>query len=117
VRERYRDDVAFVRLEAVRDSRLLFPTIALALGLQEQSDLLVDGALAAFLRAKQALLVLDNMEQSLPAAPALVDLLTTCPNLTLLVTSRAVLHVSGEQVFPITSHASARFAAIPSLAS
>jgi predicted ATPase/DNA-binding CsgD family transcriptional regulator len=101
VRERYRDGVAFVRLEAVRDPHLLFPTIALALGLQEQNDLLGDGALVTFLRAKQALLVLDNMEQLLPAAPALVDLLNTCPNLTLLVTSRAVLHVSGEQVFPV----------------
>ena len=101
VRDRYLDGVAFVRLEAVRDPQLLVSAIAQALGLQEQSDLPFDGALAVFLRAKQALLVLDNMEQVLPAAPALVDLLNACPGLKLVITSRAVLRVSGEQVFPV----------------
>ncbi len=99
VRERFRDGVVLVRLEAIRDPALLLPTLAQAFGLQEQGSQSIDVALTSFLRAKQALFVLDNMEQVVTAAPLLVDLLAACPDLTLLVTSRAVLRVSGEQTF------------------
>ena len=47
------------------------------------------------------LLVLDNFEQVVAAAPLLIDLLETCPRLKLLVTSREVLHVRGERVFEV----------------
>ena len=88
-----------MRLEAICDPALLLPTLAQAFGLQEQGSQSIDVALTSFLRAKQALFVLDNMEQVVTAAPLLVDLLAACPDLTLLVTSRAVLRVSGEQTF------------------
>lgn len=101
MREHFRDGGAFVRLEAIRDPALLIPTLAQTFGLQEQSGQSIDQALTAFLQAKQSLLVLDNMEQIAVAASLLVDLLTACSDLTLLVTSRTVLHVSGEQIFPV----------------
>ena len=57
------------------------------------------GALTRALRDRTALLVLDGFEQAVGAAPLLVALLAACPRLTLLVTSRVVLRVSGEHVF------------------
>ncbi len=57
--------------------------------------------LQAFLRDKQLLLLLDNLEQVLGAASQVTDLLTACPKLKVLVTSRFVLHVRGEQEFVV----------------
>ena len=55
----------------------------------------------AHLQPRNVLLVLDNLEQVLDAAPRLADLLTACPRLTLLATSRAVLRLSAEQAVPV----------------
>src|SRR5262249_53789816 len=57
--------------------------------------------LEAALQERRLLLLLDNVEQVMPAAPQLRDLLAACPQLTLLVTSRAVLHVRGEQQYEL----------------
>jgi len=57
--------------------------------------------LKTFLHNKQLLLLLDTFEQVLPAAPLLADLLSLCPQLKLLVTSRALLHVGGEYAFAL----------------
>ena len=51
--------------------------------------------------SKRLLLVLDNFEQILPAAPIVAELLRACPGLKVLVTSRAVLHLRGEHEFPV----------------
>src|SRR5215216_3101114 len=53
------------------------------------------------LRTKQILIVLDNIEQVIDAAPLIADLLTTCPHLKFLVTSRVILHLSSEHVAPV----------------
>src|SRR5207245_1233236 len=58
-------------------------------------------SLKAFLRDKHLLFLLDNFEQVLEAAPALVKLLLACPSIEILVTSRAVLHVEGENEFSV----------------
>ena len=91
------DVVAFVALAAVRDPDLLWVTVLKALGLQSSDDTAGE-AVRAHLRDRTTLLILDNVEHLLPVGPALVDLLEAAPGVTLLITSRALLRVSGEQV-------------------
>jgi predicted ATPase len=96
--------VAFVSLGSLADAADVAPTLAQALGLSRIDRGSVDEALRAHVRAtvrERTLLVLDNFEQLLAAAPLLVALIESTTALTLLVTSRAVLHVSGEQCIPV----------------
>lgn len=83
----------WVGLQALRDPSLVVPTIAQALD--------VEGDLAAAIGDRDPLLCLDNFEQLLPAGGDLTELLAACPNLRLLVTSRELLHVSGEHEYPL----------------
>jgi predicted ATPase len=94
------DTVAFVPLAPVGDAGLVAATIARAVGL-EVGDETASSALAAHLRTGTTLLILDNVEHLPAAGPLLVELLGATPGLTLLVTSRALLRVSGEQVVPV----------------
>lgn len=93
-----REEVCFVSLAAVRDPDCVLPTLLQVLNIQEQNQL---ASLKHFLHKRSFLLVLDNFEQLLDAAPLLLDLLQSCPELKLLMTSRAVLHIPGEYVFPV----------------
>jgi non-specific serine/threonine protein kinase len=95
------DGVRFIPLAAVRDPEFVLPTIAQALGLVALGDQSPVAGLSAFLRTRALLLVLDNVEQVVDAAPELADLLTSCLGLTLLVTSRETLRVEGEHEFPV----------------
>ncbi len=97
------DGVYFVSLAPISDSALVIPTIAQTFDLKETAARPLLDLLKASLRDKHLLLLLDNFEQILPAAPHLTDLLTNCPHLTILVTSRATLHVGGEHEFPVPS--------------
>jgi predicted ATPase/DNA-binding CsgD family transcriptional regulator/transcriptional regulator with XRE-family HTH domain len=97
----FADGVAFVSLAPIRDPGLVASSIAQALGLRDLGSRPVAERLVAFLRERHQLLVLDNFEQLLDAAPVLADLLTACPHLTLLVTSRAKLRLSGEHDVPV----------------
>lgn len=99
--EDFADGVSSVPLAPISDPDLVVPTIAQALGLTEGGAGSFLALLQAVLRDKQVLLLLNNFEQILPAAPQLMELLAACPGLKLLVTSRAVLHVQGEQEFPV----------------
>jgi non-specific serine/threonine protein kinase len=99
----YDDGVVFVSLAAIRDPDLVVSAIAHALDLRELADRPPPDQLAAALRSKQPLFVLDNFEQVVDAAPQVTALLLACPRLKVLVTSRAVLHVTGEQDFPVPS--------------
>ncbi|MBW3634679.1 MAG: tetratricopeptide repeat protein, partial [Chloroflexi bacterium] len=94
--EAFPDGVVFVPLAPIRDPDLVLPTVAAAFGLRDTGAQPLRERLASFLGTKRLLLVLDNFEQVLPAAPEVAALLGACPGLTALVTSRAVLHVSGE---------------------
>jgi predicted ATPase len=82
------DGVFWAPLAAVREAELALPTIEESIGAKT--------ALAKHVDEKRMLLLLDNFEQLLPAAPELATLLGRCPNLRLLVTSRAALRLSGE---------------------
>jgi predicted ATPase/DNA-binding CsgD family transcriptional regulator len=95
------DGVCFVSLASLSDPALIIPTIAQVLDVRESGAGPLPDLLIADLREKHLLLCLDNFEHLLPAAPQLTDLLTTCPHLAMLVTSRAVLHVQGEHLFPV----------------
>jgi predicted ATPase len=93
---RFRNGVFWTGLATLRDHALVVPTIARTLGAQ--------GDLAAHIGDRDTLLLLDNLEQVIGAAPALADLVETCPSLRLLVTSRELLRVRGEveyQVLPL----------------
>jgi predicted ATPase/DNA-binding CsgD family transcriptional regulator len=91
------DAVAFVGLVAIREPDLVAPTIARSLGVDSPEDEIADG-LRAYLRHRSMLLVLDNLEHLVAAGPHLAGMLRSCPGLTLLVTSRARLRISGEHV-------------------
>src|SRR6266487_1992255 len=93
--------VCFVPLAPISDPDLVISAIAHALGLQEHGKRPLFEYLSAFLRTKQLLLLLDNFEQVLEAAPLLAELLMACPQLKILVTSRAVLHLEGEYVYKV----------------
>ena len=95
------DGLAFVGLSAVHDPKLVVPTIAQALGISEAPGQSLLETLAEHVGDRRQLVVLDNFEQVLPAAAAVVELLVACPRLKALVTSRAALRVSGEQTFPV----------------
>jgi predicted ATPase/DNA-binding CsgD family transcriptional regulator len=97
----YPDGVCFVPLATISDPELVVPTIAQALGIKEAGEQPVANLLQASLQDKRLLLLLDNFEQVTAAAPRLADLLADCPQLKILVTSRAVLHIRGEHEFPV----------------
>ena len=91
---------AFVALAAVQDPALVLSTIAHVLGVKEPADGQLYDAVTASLRHRRFLLVIDNFEHLLPAAQVVLDLLTDCPELTILVTSRAPLRLSVEHRLP-----------------
>ncbi|MBA3468186.1 MAG: tetratricopeptide repeat protein [Herpetosiphonaceae bacterium] len=93
--------VVLVSLAPINDPELVIPSIAQALGVHEMGtqSLLVQLQLA--LRDKQLLLLLDNFEQVIAAAPLLNSLLTVAPGLKMLITSRTALQIYGEQLFPV----------------
>jgi predicted ATPase/ATP/maltotriose-dependent transcriptional regulator MalT len=93
------NQVCFVSLMETSDPKLMIPTIAKTFGLQELGGQPIFDLLKAFLREKHLLLLLDNFEQVIEAAPALSHLLSACSALKILVTSRARLRISGEQTF------------------
>jgi predicted ATPase len=94
------DSVAFVPLAPVGDPDLVLATVARAVGLQS-TDETTASALHAYLRPRSMLLILDSVEHLLGAGPSLVGLLGAAPGLTVLVTSRALLRVSGEHVVTV----------------
>jgi predicted ATPase len=93
--------VYFVSLAAITNPHVVAATIAQTLGLKTVESRPLDEVLKGYLVDRQMLLVLDNFEQVTPAAPLLHDLLTAAPDLKILVTSRAVLHLYGEFEFNV----------------
>ena len=99
--DRNKDGVWFVELAALSsdDHRLVPSTIAETLGVREAPRQQVIDTLKEYLRDKQMLLVLDNFEQVIPAAPQVASLLKAAPHLKVLVTSRTALRVYGERAY------------------
>ncbi|MEZ4834135.1 MAG: BTAD domain-containing putative transcriptional regulator [Caldilineaceae bacterium] len=97
----FRHGVYFVDLSPIRNPQLVLPTIARALGLPDVGVPPTKDKLHNFLSEKHLLLVLDNFEQVLAAAPYLTDLHAAASGVKILVTSRAALHLRGEREVPV----------------
>ncbi len=97
----FKDGVFFVALAPISDANLFVPAIAQALDVKEVAGQPLLETLQEYLRDKQMLLLLDNFEQVTPAAPIVAELLTACPRLKVLVTSRVGLRLRAEQEFPV----------------
>ncbi len=98
---RFAGGAVVVLLAPVSDARLVAASIAQALGAREPPGRPLLESLKSFLRGMHFLLVLDNFEHLLPAAPEVTELLVACPELTVLATSRAHLNVQGEHIFEV----------------
>lgn len=96
------DGVYFVPLTSVSDPDLLLPTLAHRLGIRDSGQSAPEVRIGQALADRRVLIVLDNFEQIVAAAPALVELCTIAPHAVFLVTSRIVLRIRGERVFEVT---------------
>jgi predicted ATPase/DNA-binding CsgD family transcriptional regulator/Tfp pilus assembly protein PilF len=101
VRPFFPDGTAFVDLAPVHDPSLVLATVGQSLGLRDTGDVPLVERLARTVGHQRRLLVLDSFEHLIAAAPIVSDLLSTCPRLTVLVTSREALRLSGEYEFPV----------------
>ena len=109
------DGIAFVALAPLVDPGVVVPTIARSLGARAAEGQTSREALRAHLKDRRLLLMLDNFEHVLEAAPEVSGLIESCPHLTVLVTSRAQLRVRGEQEYavpPLELPASTRNASV-----
>ena len=93
----FTDGVFFVSLAPLRERGQVLLAIAQAVGIEEVSGQALEQRLHAYLHEKRCLLLLDNWEHLLPAANLVADLLTSAPHLTILATSREMLHLYGER--------------------
>jgi predicted ATPase/transcriptional regulator with XRE-family HTH domain len=101
LQDKFSDGVYFVSLAPVRESAHVLSTIVQALGLKSMHNQGNDELLVTYLHEKAILLILDNFEQALPATKAIAELLALTSYLKVLVTSRAVLRLSGEYEYVV----------------
>jgi predicted ATPase/transcriptional regulator with XRE-family HTH domain len=101
LRDTFRDGVLFVDLAPIVDPAHVMPAIASALGIDEAQGRSIPEALVASLRERQVLILLDNCEQVVEAAPQIGQLLAACSGLTVLATSREALSLRGEREWPL----------------
>jgi predicted ATPase/class 3 adenylate cyclase len=97
----FEDGVTFVDLAPVSDPQLVTPTIARAVGLSDQADRTIVDLLESHLASRSMLLILDNFEQVITAAESIARLLAAAPRVQVLITSRAVLNLYGEQAVEV----------------
>ena len=95
------DGVFFVALAAITNPELVASTIAQPLGLKEAGGKPILEVLKDYLSNRQLLLVIDNFEQVIEAAPQIAELLSVSAKLKILITSRTVLHLSAEREFVV----------------
>jgi non-specific serine/threonine protein kinase len=95
------DQVHVLELASIREPSLVLPAIAQAVGLVALGNQTPRDGIASYLADRSMLLLLDNFEHIMPAANDIADLLAHCPTLTVLITSREPLRISGEHEFPV----------------
>jgi predicted ATPase/class 3 adenylate cyclase len=99
--ERFDDGASFVPLAPVSDPALVPAAIAQVLEITDAGDQPLDATLEQWLREREMLLVLDNFEHVLPAAPLVSRLLGSADRLRVVATSREVLHLAGEHEYAV----------------
>src|SRR5215208_552281 len=99
--DEFPDGTFFVPLATLTEAQLFSSAIAETLGVKETGEQPLDESLEDYLGERRMLLVLDNFEQVLGAAPAVTELLAGAPGLKVLATSRAPLALYGEHEFPV----------------
>jgi predicted ATPase/class 3 adenylate cyclase len=99
--EDFGDGVFFVGLSVIVDPSLVVPTIAAALGVKETGGATPEESLERFLRDRELLLVLDNLEHLLDAAPQISEIVLKAPSVKAILSSRAPMRVSGEREYPV----------------
>ncbi len=97
----FADGAFFVALQDARERSDVAAATARALGVRERPDRDLEQGVKEHLRDRDLLLVLDNFEQVLPSTPFVTELLADSSRVRVIVTSRAVLHVSGEQIYDV----------------
>ncbi len=97
----FREGIYFVDLSAITEPDQIVASINEILALKENPEQTATEQLKTYLQGKQILLILDNFEHLVSAAPILTDLLSTIPTLVLLVTSRILLQLYGEQAYSV----------------
>jgi predicted ATPase/transcriptional regulator with XRE-family HTH domain len=115
LQEAWATGVQFVPLMPLREAPLFIPTIARVLDVREVGSQPLLDRLVSALQGKQLLMVLDNFEQVVAAAPDIAQVLEQAPDLTLLVTSRAALRITGEHIWPVPPLALPDLGHLPSL--
>lgn len=98
---RFPDGVYFVDLSSIHDPLLVLNAIADTVGVRDTGDIPLESKLVMALQPRKILLVLDNFEQVIDAAPTVARLLASAPQLRVIVTSRTLLRVSAEQGFEV----------------
>ena len=111
----FTDGVFFVALTPIRDPNLVVSAIAQALDVTEDTDLSLSERLKNALRDRHCLLVLDNFEHLLVARALITELLAAAPRVSILVSSRATLHLSAEHAFVVPPLALPDLAQLPPL--
>src|SRR5215210_7514325 len=99
--EDFTDGAFFVPLATLTEAELFFSAVAETLGVRETAEQPLDESLKDYLSERRLLLLLDNFEQVLEAAPSVTELLAGAPGLEVLATSRTPLGLYGEHVFPV----------------
>jgi predicted ATPase/class 3 adenylate cyclase len=99
--DEFEDGAFFVALAPIVEPAFVASAIAEPLGVVETGDRPLEESLKDYLRGKEVLLLLDNFEQVLESAPLVGELVSACPALKILVTSRSVLRVYGEREYPV----------------
>jgi predicted ATPase/class 3 adenylate cyclase len=95
------DGAAFVGFADVTEAAGFLPALGAALDVKEAEERSVTDGIVALVGDRQVLLVLDNLEQIVAAAPEVAELVARCPELRIVVTSRTPLRIAGESLYPL----------------
>ncbi len=101
VLEEFADGVTLAELAPLKDPALVANAVARSLGVAEIEGQTIVESLTDYLRKRRLLLIADNFEHVIESAPLIAELLSDCPGLKILVTSREALGLYGEQEYPV----------------